>query len=59
MLKTIPWKRVYIKVVGIETAGFNHAVSEFNGTKGDIDDLMTHHGYSNYGDAGYDTFYLK
>lgn len=45
-----------MKVVGIETA---HAGDVFNGTAQEIDDLMIRRGYSNHGEKGHDTFYLK
>ena len=56
VLKTIPFQELNIKLFGIEVV---HAGKIFNGTQGDISNLLVKNGYHFVADTKLDKFYRK
>ena len=56
MLQTLPWDKVDIKVLGIET---EHAGKVFEGTEKDISRYLLSMGYKQARKIGHDLFFVK
>ena len=56
VLQTVPWQKVDIRVLGIETA---HAGKVFEGTEKDISRYLQSEGYRETKKVGHDSFFMK